>query len=419
MSDENLDRSSSAAGETGEKASYTGKPKRSPGRIILRIVLIFLAVIILLAVLDKLFVATDNADSKNTYGTDDDGLKAIYLSAEIYLAEHSGVKVERHTKIARFLPEKSIAICTADNYSEFSPSEIDNIQRYVKSGGIFIFITTNEFMWQAAYSFAESFGIIDTEESGTEPGETAVEPGEAALSAVIRKTSGTAMFPSVAEIGGDLGLEIDETLGLGLKYGEGMVYFNNRVNELRNEPMKSSKSFGAKLLVALERMCNEKNIKKVVFDEYYSGVQSNPVPDILGYGFVLCVLELAIATVVYFISAGQRFGAPEKAGVEEKRDETEHIAATAKLYKRTGSGSIGFKIHMEALMEDVAVLLGLPAGTPLSETADAAIASGQFNSCGLEELVGLYNNAGSIRFTDKELESYIRKIDKIRKERLQ
>ena len=59
-------------------------------------------------------------------------------------------------------------------------------------------------------------------------------------------------------------------------------------------------------------------------------------------------------------------------GAEEKRSETEHISALAKLYKRTGSGSIGYKIHMETLMDDIAGCAGMSRGSDPREVADAA-----------------------------------------------
>ena len=102
--------------------SFTGKPKRSPGRIILTIALILLAVIILLAVADRLFLPAENRDSGNTYGTADDGLKAIYKSAQIYLKEKGNVNVKRYTKIARFIPEKTAVVCMIKAaYSFLSP----------------------------------------------------------------------------------------------------------------------------------------------------------------------------------------------------------------------------------------------------------------------------------------------------------
>ncbi len=392
--------------------SFTGKPKRSPGRIILTIALILLAVIILLAVADRLFLPAENRDSGNTYGTADEGLKAIYKSAQIYLKEKGNVNVKRYTKIARFIPEKTAVVCMTSSMDYFSQAEFEEIVRFVNKGGIFIFITDEEFLDDKFDSIFEAFrrnkaGVIIME------GREQLAAGSALKSNNAAYMMGGIDFPDDF-----LSFDADGDM-VSVKYGEGLVMLSASLDELRNIEMKSDRSFGAKLLVALEQLTAERNIDTVLFDEYYAGIQSDPVPDILGYGLVIALIELAIAAVVYFLSAGQRFGAPEKVGAEEKRNETEHISALAKLYKRTGSGSIGYKIHMETLMDDIADCAGMSRGSDIQDIADVAAEAGIVERGELKELLDVYYDADNIRFTDKSLDKYIQKMDKIRRERLQ
>ncbi len=403
--------------------SYTGRPKKSPGKTILKIALILLATIILLVIVDKLFIPSENRNSDNTYGSSDRGLKAIYLSAKQYLEEKTDAKVERYTKIARFLPKDSIAVCTVTEYYGFSVSEIEELFNYIENGGIFTFIT-DESLYIVINDILRNAGnkIFDTQDTGKKnkalsaQAQTLEEydPEEAPYEGLIDPE----MIGKIGLIGN---IEFDDEDGLWvtIEYGKGMMIFSETVSTLRNESMKSDKHYGAKLLVKLEQICKERNIKKVLFDEYYAGIQSDPVPDILGYGFVICLIELGLAAVIYFVSTAQRFGAPVKVGAEEKRNETEHIDAMAKLYRRTGSGAIGFKIHMEALAEDIGRSLGIPEGTAYSEILETALETETFKGSGLDELSAVYKNADNIRFPDKLLEKYIQKMDQIRKERLQ
>lgn len=392
--------------------SFTGKPKRSPGRIILTIALILLAVIILLAVADRLFLPAENRDSGNTYGTADDGLKAIYKSAQIYLKETGNVNVKRYTKIARFIPEKTAVVCMTSSMDYFSQAEFEEIVRFVNKGGIFIFITDEEFLDDKFDSIFEAFrrnkaGVIIME--GRE---------QLAAGSALKSNNAVYMMGGIDFPDDFLSFDADGDM-VSVKYGEGLVMLSASLDELRNFEMKSDRSFGAKLLVALKQLTAERNIDTVLFDEYYAGIQSDPVPDILGYGLVIALIELAIAAVVYFLSAGQRFGAPEKVGAEEKRNETEHISALAKLYKRTGSGSIGYKIHMETLMDDIADCAGMSRGSDIQDIADVAAEAGIVERGELKELLDVYYDADNIRFTDKSLDKYIQKMDKIRRERLQ
>ena len=392
--------------------SFTGKPKRSPGRIILTIALILLAVIILLAVADRLFLPAENRDSGNTYGTADDGLKAIYKSAQIYLKETGNVNVKRYTKIARFIPEKTAVVCMTSSMDYFSQAEFEEIVRFVNKGGIFIFITDEEFLDDKFDSIFEAF-------RRNKAGVIIMEGREQLAAGSALKSNNTAYMMGGIDFPDDfLSFDADGDM-VSVKYGEGLVMLSASLDELRNFEMKSDRSFGAKLLVALKQLTAERNIDTVLFDEYYAGIQSDPVPDILGYGLVIALIELAIAAVVYFLSAGQRFGAPEKVGAEEKRNETEHISALAKLYKRTGSGSIGYKIHMETLMDDIADCAGMSRGSDIQDIADVAAEAGIVERGELKELLDVYYDADNIRFTDKSLDKYIQKMDKIRRERLQ
>jgi len=392
--------------------SFTGKPKRSPGRIILTIALILLAVIILLAVADRLFLPAENRDSGNTYGTADDGLKAIFKSAQIYLKEKGNVNVKRYTKIARFIPEKTAVVCMTSSMDYFSQAEFEEIVRFVNKGGIFIFITDEEFLDDKFDSIFEAF-------RRNKAGVIIMEGREQLASGSALKSNNAAYMMGGIDFPDDfLSFDADGDM-VSVKYGEGLVMLSASLDELRNFEMKSDRSFGAKLLVALKQLTAERNIDTVLFDEYYAGIQSDPVPDILGYGLVIALIELAIAAVVYFLSAGQRFGAPEKVGAEEKRNETEHISALAKLYKRTGSGSIGYKIHMETLMDDIADCAGMSRGSDIQDIADVAAEAGIVERCELKELLDVYYDADNIRFTDKSLDKYIQKMDKIRRERLQ
>ena len=392
--------------------SFTGKPKRSPGRIILTIALILLAVILLLAVADRLFLPAENRDSGNTYGTADDGLKAIYKSAQIYLKEKGNVNVKRYTKIARFIPEKTAVVCMTSSMDYFSQAEFEEIVRFVNKGGIFIFITDEEFLDDKFDSIFEAF-------RRNKAGVIIMEGREQLASGSALKSNNAAYMMGGIDFPDDfLSFDADGDM-VSVKYGEGLVMLSASLDELRNFEMKSDRSFGAKLLVALEQLTAERNIDTVLFDEYYAGIQSDPVPDILGYGLVIALIELAVAAVVYFLSAGQRFGAPEKVGAEEKRNETEHISALAKLYKRTGSGSIGYKIHMETLMDDIADCAGMSRGSDIQDIADVAAEAGIVERGELKELLDVYYDADNIRFTDKLLDKYIQKMDKIRRERLQ
>ena len=392
--------------------SFTGKPKRTPGRIILTVALILLAVIILLAVADRLFLPAENRDSGNTYGTADDGLKAIYKSAQIYLKETGNVNVKRYTKIARFIPEKTAVVCMTSSMDYFSQAEFEEIVRFVNKGGIFIFITDEEFLDDKFDSIFEAF-------RRNKAGVIIMEGREQLAAGSALKSNNTAYMMGGIDFPDDfLSFDADGDM-VSVKYGEGLVMLSASLDELRNFEMKSDRSFGAKLLVALEQLTAERNIDTVLFDEYYAGIQSDPVPDILGYGLVIALIELAIAAVVYFLSAGQRFGAPEKVGAEEKRNETEHISALAKLYKRTGSGSIGYKIHMETLMDDIADCAGMSRGSDIQDIADVAAEAGIVERGELKELLDVYYDADNIRFTDKSLDKYIQKMDKIRRERLQ
>ena len=392
--------------------SFTGKPKRTPGRIILTVALILLAVIILLAVADRLFLPAENRDSGNTYGTADDGLKAIFKSAQIYLKEKGNVNVKRYTKIARFIPEKTAVVCMTSSMDYFSQAEFEEIVRFVNKGGIFIFITDEEFLDDKFDSIFEAF-------RRNKAGVIIMEGREQLAAGSALKSNNTAYMMGGIDFPDDfLSFDADGDM-VSVKYGEGLVMLSASLDELRNFEMKSDRSFGAKLLVALEQLTAERNIDTVLFDEYYAGIQSDPVPDILGYGLVIALIELAIAAVVYFLSAGQRFGAPEKVGAEEKRNETEHISALAKLYKRTGSGSIGYKIHMETLMDDIADCAGMSRGSDIQDIADVAAEAGIVERCELKELLDVYYDADNIRFTDKSLDKYIQKMDKIRRERLQ
>ena len=330
------------------------------------------AALVLLGIIDRLSGRAEQRSATNTYGVNNEGGKAFYLSAERYLDEAAGIKTERWTEAARFLPRDAAIICLNPDGKIYSSSESQELREYVNDGGLLFLVTDY------------TVGAMDIAE----------DTGEMAEYRGIRLEKFTV--------------------------GAGEIWVFETMGEpaLNNLGMKQDKSAARDLLLFIEDKCVEKRYAKLLFDEYYTNLAKDPTADILGYGLVMGAIELFIAAVFYFISTGQRFGAPERVIATEERSETEHIAALAKMYRRTGSESIGFRIRMEALLDDAAVFLGMRAPYAYDEVIDAVNASAAFRGSGFDELIKVYKNIDDIRLTAGKLDKYIGQMDRIRRERL-
>jgi hypothetical protein len=358
------------------------------------------ALLITLGIIDRISQRAEQRDSANTLGTREFGNKAFYLSAEQYLRETAGIKTERWTKVARFLPGDAAVLCMYPGGDIYSDSEIAELRGLVERGGLLII---TDYYSGLAESITENEYVL------TEPGDgpKTLDNGWTAESVSYRSLS----LLKYTKNGGELWIYDTQ--------GESQLVENlGVVPELSNLGMKMDKAAARDLLLFLGEKCTEKHYDRLLFDECYNGLGKDPTADILGYGLVLGAVELFAAAVFFFISAGQRFGAPERVLETEKRNETEHITALAKMYRRTGSESIGFRIQMEALLEDAAAFLGMRAPYNYEEIADAADNAPALKGSGISELIRVYRNIDDIRLTAGKLDKYIGQMDRIRRERL-
>ncbi|MBO7398127.1 MAG: hypothetical protein J6U38_03655 [Clostridia bacterium] len=356
------------------KKAKTAK-KGGAKRVVVTLLIIAAAIALLVFVADRISSKKELRNTRTTYGVENEGFKGIFLSAEKYLKETRGATVERFTKLARFLPADSVAVLP-------EPADLGDdatgAVRAAEKGTVFVVVSEypeiySDMLTEAARGLDVPMSASDTEEFTV------------------------------------------------LRCGNGAFYVATgpEYKSMFNLNLKSDNSVGSRFLVFLDKLCESTGYRKVLFDECYSGLASNPAPDILGWGLILGLVWLAVALVIFLLSKAQRFGAPEKFAAVEKRNETENVSALAELYRRTGSGSIGFKIHMEALADDIAAATGMQDVSGFDEIMENALASDRFKGSGLDRLVEIYRNAENERITPRMLNNLIEKTEIIRKERLQ
>ena len=363
-----------------KKAGKAPKTKAGGAKRAVVTLLIIAAVLgLLIFVIDRISSTKELRNTPTTYGVTDYGIKGIFLSAQKFLKETRGAKVERFTKLARFLPADSIAVLPEPVNIN---GDIAGVVKAAENGTVFVIVSESPDVYKE---------LIDVSIPG---------PGTQQMSLALTENGG------------------DRTR---VRCGKGAFYVvpEAEATALFNQCLKTDNSDGSRFLVFLDELCESTGYKKVLFDECYSGLASDPAPDILGWGFILGLVWLAAALIILLLSLAQRFGAPEKLAAVEKRNETEHISALAEMYRRTGSESIGFKIHMEALADDIAAATGMQDASGFDEIMENALASDRFKGSGLDRLVELYYNAENERITPRMLSNLIEQTEKIRKERLQ
>lgn len=357
-----------------EKTTSGGKRAR---KIIIILLIAFVLLVILIGAVDCAASRNELIKTRTSYGTGDDGYKAIYLAAEKYLGESGNVSVQRFGKLPRFLPEQAIVVLPNPDLDD---GNFEKLLEKVEQGMPLV--------------------ILPSDMPGND------------LSALKQRLYGEGP-PADSE-------DPDENGFCRLPYENGAVYVSETVtlDGIRNGDLKAENGPGSRLLVFLADLCGKTGCREALFDETYLGLGEDPTADILGWGLILGLIELGIAIVLLMLSLAQRFGAPKKLPEMENRNELEHIAALADMYRRTGSECIAFKIHMDALMDDVGVATGMPPGGTFEEIYENAIREERFKDSGLSELADLYRRAEDVRIPRRRLEALIEEINRIRREYL-
>ncbi len=313
----------------------------------------------------------------STYSAEDGGLKGLYLSAGAYLSARD-VEVLRFAKGARFLPrgQGTLTVVAGLGTPLFTDSfETNDLRQYLEDGGALLSVCG------PAIAAAAAGVLLDAD--------TAPE--------------GTA--------GSFLGLSF-----VRYRAGAGTLLFVLSEG-YTNAELKADAGTGAELLVFLGRLCLEEGYTSVLFDDYYAGVDESSAADVLGLGMVLALIELGLCLAALLVAVGGRFGAPEAVPSLEKRSELEPIGALAGMYDRAGGSVNVFKVHMEALCDDLKHHLGLPDRTSPEELLAEAEAAPSLRQTGAAALLEEYirtmggRTAGPGR---NKLKEYIREIDGIR-----
>jgi len=355
----------------------TASLKRIPFWLKVLIVLI-LAVLILLGIgyaADRINKGKDVTVS--SYSVKDEGLKGLYLSAQEYLGQQN-VFVDRFAKSARFLPEGSGSLVFVSGSGipiGLDSFEQQDLKNYLSGGGMLVEVANS-----AALSFS-LLSLVDTE--------LELSPEERYGLTVIEIPMEQGAILCVASDG-----------------------FSNI--ELKDDP-----STGARILLLLAALCRENGIDTVLFNDYYAGVDGSSSADVLGYGMILAGVELVLCIVAFLFAVGGRFGAPEAVPELEKRSEQEPVQALAGMYERAGGGVNIFKVHMEALCDDLKHYLGLPDRTSPEDILAETREMPKLRALGTDALLQDYikvNSGGSIALTKDILNGYIKKIDGIREE---
>ncbi len=152
-------------------------------------------------------------------------------------------------------------------------------------------------------------------------------------------------------------------------YGEGRIIVSECNEGLNNQSLMEDNTIGAAFTVLVDEIASGRGISTVIFDEKYCKLYETEEWEILGAGFIMGLAEICVAVVAYLLYKAQRFGAPEKMASVERRSETEGVEALANLYRGTGAASIGFLVHMEGLLSDLAKLYALPGSMSYGEIA--------------------------------------------------
>lgn len=355
----------------------TGKSFPKSAKIILFIIIVSLTVLIF-AFLESRWYEDYEKEDLSSYSVSGGGEKALYDSLEEY-GKRYGFDVRRQVKYSRFLPENSLTVGFDFGFDTFGGTDKNDIAEYVRGGSSFMYITeTGSEEWFS--DFLEYFGVdpegIVSEKWGT------LE--------VFRRDEGSGSFYMV-ETGGPVS----------------------------NEGLKSSQEDGAYLMTFIKETVSKSGYGTVVFDEYVLGIQRDSTDEILGYGFILMIAELAVAAVVFCVMKAFPLGKPRAVYSIEKASESAHIEALAGLYRRTGSGRIAFDINMEALLCDLAPRYGISDSgkmCPYGEVCDEVLNDRELARTGLRELVNVYRSGEAAVIKGNDLKVLLGKIDEIRRE---
>jgi len=341
--------------------------------VVLAFILVFLIVLKVIDSSSELTLSEAKETSYSTYGT---GYKGIYESLEKAGEKTGSFTVERNSKSARFLPQKSLVVCPVGDVSLImDASEPDDLCDKARNGSAIILLV-NSSSYGSDNLFLSS-GINYEDEK-------------------TRQANG---------------LEVSSC-----KIGEGEICIVPVLGEIKNSILKLDSDAGAAVLVLCCEISEEYDLKTLVFDEHYFSLAETEEWDILGDGFIMCLAELGLAAVLYMIYKAMRFGAPEKFAEIEKRSETEGVEALALLYRGTGAGSIGFVVRMEALLSDLAKLYDLPKGLSFVEIASEIAGTNQLGSSEIKALCREYLNALENDISARRASKLIEKIDNLKKD---
>lgn len=279
----------------------------------------------------------------STYSANRSGTLALYYSAEEMGRKH-GFSVSRHHTLARFIEERSIVTCfgAAQSRNIDTEYEKDNIRRQLQNGYVYVFL--DDLPENIDFENMERF-VPDF-----------YDENEYEYDWSFFRVNGSSGF--IAACG-----EFDG----------------------QNGSVKENSEFAVDYLAFITSAAEVMNIKNVVFNEFYSGMEEDYTVNIITLGVILFIVQLCIATVVLMLSRAKRFGAPRIEYTTVKRDENENVYAVASLYKRTESYDVVFDINMELLLADA----GHALGVGIKERYDYDLIIGEARGSDVEKLPGM------------------------------
>jgi len=343
------------------------KNKNSRVKVIIRTVCIIVVTFIILSII------SDNnrnyeKEPNTVYNYSDLGAMAFYQSVMEFGNGH-GWRTQVYKKYARFLPDKVLMVCI-NPYVDFNKNEQNHILRKVNDGSTVLFI---------------------------------VESNQKNLLKVYIEEN----YKDAKLVNGSYNI------------GQGKLIISEYDAQfLLNKNVKIGRAPAARTILLIDEVVAQNDYKIVYFNEFYHGIQDNPLYDVLGSGVVLFITQAIFAVVLLMVYKGRRFGSPVKEMSIIKRRENENVFALAGLYERTGSPDIIFEVNIEALFSDVQVFLGYGVNNLIDrdELIKEAINNSELKKLEIGYIFKRYTEMNKIHIKQHELKKLLAKIGIIRKE---
>lgn len=287
-----------------------------------------------------LFVYSDKWAAQNpdftSLSTGPRGVRALYL-----LAEQMGFQVEQYGHSAGSLPEDAVLVAFKPDLGALNDKqERKHLREWLRKGNVFI--------------------IID-------------DPSNADAYRIPELTGKYTSGPD--------GKGAD---GFFYTVGDGELVYLNGYEAYTNEGLKELEP-GVKFIRILE----DSEKKRVLFDEYYHGLQDDALTpwNLLGQTGELVFIQLLLGLLVWMLIKARRFGKPVTVFEIVKRRENENLFALSNIYIKAKANAMVLQMYLAHFKKGLSKYLGFST-LPGDEEILAAASGNRFLSG--RDLKGLF-----------------------------